>query len=231
MASMGTECRRTEKTELCGTVFDAISSLSQKLPTFKTHCFIKKEQASAFQQMHTSPMQHHAVLQVDFSEKASIIEQDEIQSGHWVHKQVTLFSAVVWTGGRTVSFAVVSDRLSHDKYTAAVMLETIIDQIKTRMATTLTHIDIFSDGAAQHFKQKFMLTCMKKTKGLIINWHFFATSHGKVAVDGVGGTVKRLVHRAILSRKYLLKSAADYAACAKDLTKIQIIHVSDVEIE
>ena len=146
-----------------------MSSLAEKLPAFKIHCFIKKEQSSAFQRMHTTPHQHHAVLQVDFSENASIIEQDEIQSGHWVHKQLAVFSAVGWTKEGTTSFAVVSDRLSHDKYTSAVMLETIIDQIKTEKTTNLTHIDIFSDGAAQHFKQKFMLTlisCMKQTKGL-----------------------------------------------------------------
>ena len=51
---------------------------------------------------------------------------------------------------------------------------------------------------------------MKQTKGLSINRHYFATSHGKGAVDGVGGTVKRAVHNAIMTRRHLVKSAADY---------------------
>ncbi len=33
-------------------------------------------------------------------------------------------------------------------------------------------------------------------------WHFSATSHGKGACDGVGGTVKRLAARASLQRPY-----------------------------
>ena len=112
-----------------------------------------------------------------------------------------------------------SDTLSHDKYTAAVMLEAIIDKIQAQQSIPLTQLDIFSDGAAQHFKQKFMLTfitTMKQTKGLTINWNYFATSHGKGAVDGVGGTVKRAVHNAIMTRRYLVKSAAEYAACAQE---------------
>jgi hypothetical protein len=33
-------------------------------------------------------------------------------------------------------------------------------------------------------------------------WHFFATSHGKSACDGVGGTLKRLAAEASLQRPY-----------------------------
>ncbi|KAJ8353675.1 hypothetical protein SKAU_G00212420 [Synaphobranchus kaupii] len=35
-------------------------------------------------------------------------------------------------------------------------------------------------------------------------WHFFATSHGKGAVDGVGGTVKHAVSTAVISRQAAL---------------------------
>ena len=37
-------------------------------------------------------------------------------------------------------------------------------------------------------------------KGIKAEWHFFATSHGKNACDGVGGTIKRLAARASLQR-------------------------------
>jgi hypothetical protein len=33
-------------------------------------------------------------------------------------------------------------------------------------------------------------------------WHFFVTSHGKSACDGVGGTLKRLAAKASLQRRY-----------------------------
>jgi len=38
--------------------------------------------------------------------------------------------------------------------------------------------------------------------GVAAEWHFSATSHGKGACDGVGGTVKRFAARASLSKVY-----------------------------
>ena len=38
--------------------------------------------------------------------------------------------------------------------------------------------------------------------GVKAEWHFSATSHGKGACDGVGGTVKRLAARASLQKPY-----------------------------
>ena len=39
------------------------------------------------------------LLQVDFSENASLLMQNEIQSAHWNHSQATLFTAHVWING------------------------------------------------------------------------------------------------------------------------------------
>lgn len=58
-------------------------------------------------------------------------------------------------------------------------------------------------GPAPNLKNKFMAgfyhTLQKK--GLRIKWPFFATSHGKGVIDGLGGTVKRMVWGAMSTRK------------------------------
>lgn len=64
-------------------------------------------------------------------------------------------------------------------------------------------IDIFSDGAASQYKNKYNLinlASFEKDFNVKAEWHFFATSHGKGACDGIGGTVKRLASRASLQR-------------------------------
>ena len=38
--------------------------------------------------------------------------------------------------------------------------------------------------------------------GILAEWHFSATAHGKGACDGLGGTVKRLSARASLQKPY-----------------------------
>lgn len=60
-----------------------------------------------------------------------------------------------------------------------------------------------------------------------MEWHFFATSHGKGAVDGVGGTVKRCVSAAILSRKVVVNNASSFAkvaeACCPNIMVILVL--------
>ena len=36
-------------------------------------------------------------------------------------------------------------------------------------------------------------------------WHFFTTSHGKSASDGIGGVVKRMIVKASLHRPFEIK--------------------------
>ena len=196
---------KTEKVQISGTVSGVLQSLADKLKAFKVHSFIKTKQAAQFQSMYTAPRPGHAVLQIDFSENASIMEQDEVQSAHWGHTHVTVFTAVAWSLEGSRSFCIISDTSSHDKHTAASFLNTLMDDMQTQMTSPLVDLDIFSDGAAQHFKQKYMflfLSSLLDKKGIRANCHFFATSHGKGAVDGVGGTVKRAVFNAIKSRRY-----------------------------
>ena len=48
-----------------------------------------------------------------------------------------------------------------------------------------------------------------------IFYDFFATSHGKGSVDGIGGSVKRGVMAQVTNRRELIKSAKDFAATAR----------------
>lgn len=60
-----------------------------------------------------------------------------------------------------------------------------------------------------------LLHTFQKNLGARISWHYFATSHGKGEVDGVGGTVKMTVWSAVSTRKVEIvtraKSFADAA--------------------
>ena len=51
------------------------------------------------------------------------------------------------------------------------------------------------------------LLCYRKNISLTIQWHFFATSHGKGCVDGVGGLVKPKVAERVKQRKASVQEA------------------------
>ena len=74
----------------------------------------------------------HIVLQVDFSENATIASQHEIQSAHWSHGQATLFTGYAWiktdevaSENKCESFVLISDELSHTKHSVYVFMDYI----------------------------------------------------------------------------------------------------------
>ena len=51
-----------------------------------------------------------------------------------------------------------------------------------------------SDGCPNQYKCRQNLVNLlhhEKDYGIMASWNFFATSHGKGAYDGIGGTIKR----------------------------------------
>ena len=53
-------------------------------------------------------------------------------------------------------------------------------------------------------------------------WHFFATSHGKSACDGIGGVVKKMIAKARLQRpfEYQILTPQDmYTFCIENFGK------------
>lgn len=73
------------------------------------------------------------------------------------------------------------------------------------------------------FKQEFNLQ---------FEWNFFAACHGKGAVDGIGGTIKRLVWREIKARKETVNTAFEFYNCAIKLTNsIEVKFISKNEIK
>lgn len=65
-----------------------------------------------------------------------------------------------------------------------------------------------------------------------LEWNFFATSHGKWAVDGVGATVKRVVSTAALTRKLVLTDAKKFAEIANDnCPKVSVLYMSSETVD
>lgn len=73
---------------------------------------------------------------------------------------------------------------------------------------------------------------MKSTQSPFF-WKYFATSHGKGVIDGIGGNIKRLVREKMMSQNehIVIQSAKDFADLASQLvSKTRIIYVPSSEI-
>ncbi|KAJ4446138.1 hypothetical protein ANN_12830 [Periplaneta americana] len=212
------------------TVNDALKALTVMSPKYLFHCYVKKKQSAYFRMLLDNASDTEVLLQVDFSENYSIIHQNEVQSAHWSHDQVTLFTACFWYKDKVKSYVIVSDYMTHDKYAVAQFVNVLVDELKS-FAPNVRILNIFSDGAAQHFKQRFTLS-LATTAPVPINWHFFATSHGKGAVDGIGGTVKRNVFDGVRAGRFDPIDARSFSECARDVSgKTTILFISKNNIE
>ena len=208
-----------------GTVHDCLQEIDKQFHSFKMHCYVKRMQSRHFEDLKIHTTNETAVLQVDFAENYTAVLQDEIQSAHWHQKQVTLFTAIAWVGDNsakpTRSFVNISDDLTHNKHSVWVFMKNIIKSLQAEFPN-LKHIHVFSDGCAGQFKNRYTLlnlTYFLQDFGVDGTWNFFATSHGKGAVDGIGGTIKRIVWQLIKSRQCIVSCAKEFYECARNAMK------------
>ena len=78
-----------------------------------------------------------------------------------------------------------------------------------------------------------MLEHLSKDLNLPMNWQYFATTHGKGVVDGIGGAAKSIVRQNVMSKgkNIIVQDAAGFAQAAeKLLDKVQVIYISQKDI-
>ncbi|CAF3403688.1 unnamed protein product [Rotaria sp. Silwood2] len=144
------------KMEQFGTVQNAINELKNQTYNFLIHSFITHVQYAHFEECKNNATRSSIVLQIDFSENYRTAYQNEIQNAFFNYNQVSLFNAVVWPGrnSEVLNYTLVSDDVSHDKYSIHVCLSEIFTDLKKRFSSLKT-VNIFSDGASSQFKQRY----------------------------------------------------------------------------
>ena len=227
--------KKPEKVTITATIHDIFDALRAQLNDFLVHRFIKRNQAAHFAQLIAGCDGCSVVLQVDFSENATLLQQDEIQSAHWTHKQVTIFTAHTWIDKHVKeSFAIVSDNLNHTKEAVYTFMSFLFSKL-TEKYKSIKVINVFSDGAASQLKQRYLFSNCHEWENefsMKLIWNFFATSHGKGAVDGIGGTVKRSVWRVVRAGTTAPLDAASYAEIASDRNpNVNVKYISSAEIK
>ena len=184
-----------------------VELLCDKLKLLSPHSFIASQQSSFYKDCKSALQPGELVVTADFSENYAFVLQDAAQGFHWNNLQATIHPFVCYYSESWkachLSFVVISDCLHHDTVAVNLFQKKLIAHLKQKLI--VNKIIYFSDGAAPQYKNRKNLInlCYHESDfGVQAEWHFSATSHGKGACDGVGGTVKRLAARASLQRPY-----------------------------
>jgi len=217
--------KRVEKHEETGTLLVLIAHISALSSQFLKHSFNKRQQDEMFScydrvRALSKNCFEKGVLQIDFAENFVCEAQDEIQSAHWNQRQISLFTSGFYYNESFCAKVLVSDNLTHTKDT----IVTYLFKLLSKLPPTLKILKIWSDGPSSQFKNKYIAALIPvlqdKFKVQII-WNYFATSHGKGCVDGIGATVKTIVRKHIRARNMLVNSSSEFVA-AFNLTESTI---------
>lgn len=100
---------------------------------------------------------------------------------------------------------------------------------------------VYSDGAASQFKNRFLLKYLEVIRrnysSETLEWQFFATSHGKGVVDSIGGTVKSIVRRQMLSEvventsKASIKNASSFIERVQQSTVVDLSEYTEADVK
>lgn len=216
-----------------------VETLCENLAKLKPHDFIAKQQSAFLRHKKETIQQGEFIVMCDFAENYSFIAQNAIQKFHWRNDQCGIFTIVYYYKNDGVlqhgSIVILSDDLKHNTVAFHSNQKIITDFLKSKFKPTKNFY--FTDGAAQHFKNKFSFANLLKHKedfGIPAEHHFFATFHGKGPCDGLGDALKRGAARASLQRpatRQILSHQALFEWATENMpdTKIYISKKTDNE--
>ena len=147
---------------------------------------------------------------------------------NWENTQATLHPFVVYVRNEDGSLGVdshriISDTTQHTASTVYAFLKTLLEGLKVKYPA-IKKVHYFSDGCAGQY------SCFHEEDfGLLAEWNFFATSHGKTACDGIGGTAKHLRLKASLLRpvsNQILNPHDMFLFCSERISGILFYFVS-----
>ncbi|CAL4130964.1 unnamed protein product [Meganyctiphanes norvegica] len=205
-----------------------------KIYKFQEHVRIKRIQQHAFELDKKNAKSH--VLQLDFAMAYSCEYQKEIQGALWSRNIINLFTAALYSSNLPCnSFLVVTDSKDKGKNSVFTFINKIIDQLPNFNSNE--KLIIYTDGPSSEFKNKFcvkIVSNLSKKLKINVQWNYFATSHGKGVVDGIGGSAKALVRSKVKSMSddsVIIQNSTDFFQTVKILMpNVNVLHVSNTEI-
>lgn len=176
----------------------------------------------------------------DFSENYCTKYETEVQAVHFgaSKSQISLHTVVVYyTDGEEIvarSFCTVSDNLAHQAYAIWAHLDPILDLLSLEFPQTKT-VHFFSDSPSSQYRNRKNLYLLKKILPnhfplhKFYTWNYSEPGHGKGAVDGIGGALKRRADELVLHGNDITK--ASHLVDAFKSSKIKVIEIPSQNIQ
>ena len=211
---------RTEQ----GTHKDLLDVFLDDLKSLSHHLFSANWNYAQFQYIRDNLKPGYLLSVLDFGQNYINVFQDEPQSIHWDHTQMTIHPIVnffIKPGESVVTVEehiMISNDKNHDKYAVKTFEEASLNYLKEK-GFTPTHIIQFNDNCASQYKGKFTFQFVSCSEIPLLKMYFGA-QHGKGPADGAVGRVTFAATRAVKAGQVIIRSAQEfYSFCVEKLNK------------
>lgn len=213
--------RRKIQVICVGTYETLVEETCQDLAKFPAHIHTAEWQKNQFNTLRQNLPSGYVVSVQDFAENYRHVTQNEISSSYYAYRQSSLFTNVSYYKCSECSAVIdesmvfITSDLKHD----ADVVKKATDVLESHLLskTTMEKHIIYSDGCSAQFKSR---TPFSKLMNDHSERHYFGSSHGKSACDGLGGIVKKAATTAVASDQLVISSTSDfYDYCKSELTK------------
>ena len=192
-------------------LFEFVDHLIEKLYKLIPHSYIAKAQTGYLKKRKETMQVGEVICCMDFAENYSFVIQDEVQGYHWTNKYCTVHPCVCYFKEKNhagtwvtkhLSFGFLSAETVHNVPMVYAFQTKVVNILKGKVPN-LSKIEYFTDGCAEQYKNYKTFSNIVyhfEDLGVPCVWSFYATSHGKSACDGLGGSIKRCTARESLRR-------------------------------
>lgn len=196
-----------------------VDLFTEKLRDLSPHNFIAEQQSNYLKFVKSNMTTSECIIICDFSENYSFVVQDAVQGYHWANAQCTIHPCSIYykesysPDPKFTSYVAIAEFNKHNHVAVRLFLVHCIQHIKKKLPG-LSKIYFFSDGSGGQYKNKmtaYNLCKMPQDFGLVGEWNFFATCHGKGPCDALGGVLKRNATKASLQGNQITTALELYA--------------------
>ncbi|KAK0139205.1 PiggyBac transposable element-derived protein 4 [Merluccius polli] len=124
----------------------------------------------------------------------------------------------------------------HDKRAVWAHIKPVLEDLKSKQVRDIDTLHVISDGPVTQYRNKtncYLMSTVPFTMGFKhVTWNYSERSHGKGALDGVGGAVKRMADMHVQSGNDLQSPRDVYEFLASKMqtnVKFKWIEESDIE--
>ena len=204
-----------------------VEDLANELEKLSDHLFVAAWQQDQFSKLWKTVPPKWVILNMDFSENYSCVDQSEVQSAHWGHNMVTIHPTVAFYRCPEEdcediiqeALIFVSNDMVHDSNAVAKFVAVANEHLKQVRGLTIQKEIQMTDGCAAQYKSKTPFTDISfsmEDHGFTVERHYYGSRHGKGPSDGAGAVVKSGARRAVMGMNCIINDAEDLYRFGKE---------------